>query len=370
MVQIGFEVYQNGASAPHPMKPIIDMIRAGDSAAVKAALARDPSIAKKAQFITEAGRVADLAILKLMKNAGADLNAIFRGYRPLHSLIQERPHGGEQEADRGRLECLEWMLQNGADPELHGAWPPSRAILTAAFMGAAPFVEILKKRGAAVDGFVYSAFGDVAKIKKLIQNNKNFVSERDGGALTALQCACAAKMGSSDTKIQKGLRECVEFLLESGADPNITTKTWSHEVDAAYFAVGSGDIERLKILLDRGADATEALRSALWTPRADMWELARARGGRFDKVLSNSKPLLNDLIRWGQFQPAIWMLQKGADPNIQDADGWTALHQAASRGNVNMIKAVLAAGGDVDAKDKFGKTPKMVAKPGLWLKVR
>jgi ankyrin repeat protein len=80
--------------------------------------------------------------------------------------------------------------------------------------------------------------------------------------------------------------------------------------------------------------------------------------------------LLNDLIRWGQFTPARWLLAHGADPNraqdtnVTDADGrltdsggWTALHQAASRGNVRMVDALLKAGADPARRDAAGRTP-------------
>jgi ankyrin repeat protein len=65
----------------------------------------------------------------------------------------------------------------------------------------------------------------------------------------------------------------------------------------------------------------------------------------------------------GQFRQANWLLKHGADPNRRaEGNGWTAVHQAASRGNVNMLKAVLAAGGDASARDAEGLTPRDVAR--------
>ena len=61
--------------------------------------------------------------------------------------------------------------------------------------------------------------------------------------------------------------------------------------------------------------------------------------------------------RWGQFDSARWLLARGASPNVPDERGWTALHQAASRGNERMLRELLAAGGDPRKKDAEGVTP-------------
>ena len=68
------------------------------------------------------------------------------------------------------------------------------------------------------------------------------------------------------------------------------------------------------------------------------------------------------LVRWGQVRAALWLLRRGADPNLPDGRGWTAVHQAASRGNGRMLKALLDAGGDPLRQDRFGMTPNDVAR--------
>src|SRR5262249_274282 len=145
-------------------------------AGVRAAVNADAKVAKSARAIVAAGQHAFLPVVQLLVRAGADLNAIYRGYRALHSLVQERPHG-ETKASRDRLECMDWMLANGADPELPAAWPPARAILVAAFMGDPQFVKRLKTRRP--DGFVYAALGDVKGVKKILGTRPSFANERD-----------------------------------------------------------------------------------------------------------------------------------------------------------------------------------------------
>jgi ankyrin repeat protein len=90
-------------------------------------------------------------------------------------------------------------------------------------------------------------------------------------------------------------------------------------------------------------------------------ELALARGARLDEARHDGRPLLNELVRWGQVTPALWLLEKGASPNVPDRRGWTAVHQAASRGNRRLLAAVLEHGGDPRRVDGGGETPRDVA---------
>lgn len=51
------------------------------------------------------------------------------------------------------------------------------------------------------------------------------------------------------------------------------------------------------------------------------------------------------------------LLASGADPNIQDVDGWSPLHFSARANAAEVTKVLLEAGANVHALDKFGNTP-------------
>jgi ankyrin repeat protein len=55
------------------------------------------------------------------------------------------------------------------------------------------------------------------------------------------------------------------------------------------------------------------------------------------------------------------LLREGLSPNQTDAQGRTALHQAAAAGNVQLFKMLINAGADIHAKDKQGVTPEYIA---------
>jgi len=115
--------------------------------------------------------------------------------------------------------------------------------------------------------------------------------------------------------------------------------------------------------LERGADADRALVHAVWQKDpAAFGEIALHHGADVNRARDGDKPLLNQMIRWGQFASMHWLIAQGASPNTPDERGWTAMHQAASRGNERMLQGVLDAGGDRTAKTKDGHTPLDVAR--------
>ena len=341
---------------------IVDALKSGSLPLLKAAVEKDAKGAHSARPVVTAGRIGWKEALAVLKAHGADLNGKWRGYRALHSLIQEDPHAEGVAPTAERVACLKWLLKSGADPEQLGAWPPARAILIAAFVGERAYVDALIEGGAKVDGFVAAALGDLAGVQRVLKRDTTFAKARDEGGLTALQCCAASRMGKTDPAVERSLVAITRVLLDAGADPNLRTKSWDHDVDAAYFAASSGQVEIFELLLVRGADATMALPSALWRKDMSLAEIALRHGAKPDEARNDGRPVLNELIRWGQVTPAVWLLEKGASPNLPDTEkGWTAVHQASSRGNERMMAAILAAGGDVRKKDRLGHTPLDVA---------
>lgn len=331
--------------------PVIEAIRARNLAALRGLVKSEP----RANAAAECGRVAWLAGFKFLLSRGADLNAAFRGYRPLHSLLQEDAHNAADKPAAERLACLDWLLENGADPEKLGAWPAARAIIVAAFVGAPEFVDRLRKAGAIVDDFAAAGLGDRKPIGRTLARRPSFAQDRDGNGMTALQYAAGSRMEP------KACCEIARMLVEGGADIGAKVQSWNHEVDALRLAGSAKNAGIFELLLDHGADPNEALTTAVWNWDDRLVELAMSHGAAPDEVRADSQPLLNNLIRWGQFKPAFWLLDHGAAPNLPDDKGWTAVHQAASRGNEHMMRAVLDHGGDLTSKDREGKTPVDVA---------
>lgn len=55
------------------------------------------------------------------------------------------------------------------------------------------------------------------------------------------------------------------------------------------------------------------------------------------------------------------LLEQGADVNVKDKNGWTALIYATTHSSLDVVKLMIEQGADVNAKDKAGKSALDVA---------
>jgi ankyrin repeat protein len=347
-------------SSPAAAKAVVQAVAAKDLAKLRRALEKFDSELPPAAMV-KAGQLAWLPGLKLLVTHGGDLNATFRNYRPLHALIQEELHH-VTDVTSVRVKCMQWMLAHGADPELAAAWPSARALVIAAFQGQPDYVRALREHGAKIDIFTAAALGDAKRVGKLVAADSTLARARDHERLTALQCAAGSRMGAKTSRVATGLLEGARLLVDAGADVNASTPSWGHEPSVSYFVIRSGQIEMLRYLLSRGLNATEAVSTAAWEHREEILDMLIAHGAGLNRALDRGRPVLNELVRWGQFKQARMYLSKGASPNLRDDRGWTAMHQVVSRGNVKMLQDLLAAGGDPAVAAADGKTPRGMAK--------
>lgn len=161
-------------------------------------------------------------------------------------------------------------------------------------------------------GLPRAALGDRKLVEKALRKSPDFARDRDHGGLTALQCAAGSRMPKADTL---GI---ARLLIDAGAEANALTRSWAHDVNAAYLAAGRKDKAMFDLLLSGGAGATDALGSAAWAGAYDLAASALDRGAAIDRATASGKSLLNDLIRWGQIPQMTWLLEHGASPNIPD----------------------------------------------------
>ena len=326
-------------------------IASRDLPALKTQLRKAP-VPVPAKVIGQAAGAGWLAGLKAIEAHGADVNAAYRNYRPLHALIQEKPDAGGSSTHE-RVNCLEWLLEHGADPQMQGAWPPASAIVIAASTGEGAYVRVLKAHGASVGAnniFAAAALGETTRVQKMLERLPTLATAREQGVMTALMCCACSRMGTGRPQTEAALTAIAEMLVEAGADVTATARSWAHDVEASYFAVSTGQRDVLQILIDHGASPTAALTTAVWRSDFETADYLIGRGADLNAARDNGKPLLNNLIRWGQFKPAKWLLTRGARVDLADDRGWTAIDQAISRGNKGMIEAV------DDAKTRGPKT--------------
>ncbi len=166
-----------------------------------------------------------------------------------------------------------------------------------------------------------------------------------------------------------------EFLISKGAV--VAAKTPNSglgfreagDTMPLHLAASSGNLEVARVLLDHGAPI-DALNAADETPftlavEKEHFDLARElkkRGANVD-LQSRRHPLaLTSAIQGNHLETVRFLLEIGANPTLRTDDyGRTALHEAAIAGHAQMVKELLAHGGDPGVKDESGFTPADVA---------
>jgi ankyrin repeat protein len=201
--------------------------------------------------------------------------------------------------------------------------------------------------------------------------------------------------------------EGVAWLLKQGADPNFLTHWGSRPLQHALSR--GNPLKYFELLLDHGADPTlpakngeSAFSIAARMARADVLELFERRGFAakltgdddvflaacaradeatarrivasdptlFQRLQARNQGLLADFAGSGSTAAVGLMLDLGFDigsPRTSPrwAQGETALHVAAWRGHLSMVKLLIERGAPLEATHRSGATPLAMALQGL-----
>lgn len=286
---------------------LVEAARRHDAAAVSALVKQRADVnaaqADGATALHWAAYWDDLGSAALLIGAGAKVNAI--NELGVTALSLGCTNGSEQ--------MVLALLAARADPNL--AQPTGETpLMTCARSGSVPAVNALIGHGATVE------------------------AKEEGRGQTALMWAVAA-----------GHPRVVKALLEARADVNARSVVTSQFAFTGYrfttappanpsevvvdakdggstpllFAAQQGDLESARLLLDSGARVSDA-----------------EAGGRSALLIASHS---------GHGNVATLLLERGADPNAMGA-GYTALHAAVLRGDLPLVKALLARGAHVNAR--------------------
>ncbi|KAG7381507.1 Mitogen-activated protein kinase kinase kinase mlk-1 [Phytophthora pseudosyringae] len=233
-------------------------------------------------------------------------------------------------ASEGRLDVLMMLAGQGGGANLHVAdlngWTP---LLFASYGGHVDVVGYLLEHGADVDArdsggssslrFAASE-GRMEVVHLLVEVGGARVNQSDGSGWTPLILAS-----------WYGHMNVVRFLLEHGAQVDVQDAGGS---TALRFAAAEGRLKIAKLLVQHGSACVNEPeihgRSPLWFA-----------------------------VKNNHLKVAAWLLQIGADPDIQTDEGSTALMRICRSDNAdeNAVKLFLDHGADVDASDYRGWTP-------------
>ena len=170
---------------------------------------------------------------------------------------------------------------------------------------------------------------------------------------------------------RKGLADIVEALLNAGADPNAKDNFGRTPLDNAFYI---GDAQTAKALVHRGAAYTpgdEQLQNAVAAGAAECVRMLIDAGADPKATESSAPNLLFAALRQcldpEGFHVALELIKNGCPVDAIDAQGRTALHWAAARGEsvmANLIRLLINGEYgqlDVNLADSRGDTPLQIA---------
>jgi uncharacterized protein len=362
--------------------PLIDAVKAGDAARVRALLAQradvNAALADGTTALHWAAHAGAGELARLLIAAGANASAANRyGVTPLTLA-----------ATSGNASLAQALLDAGADPNVTSG-EGETILMAAARAGSVATLKALVARGARVDAaeqwqgqtaLVYAAIENHADAVKLLVElgaDVNVRSKRlsfpDFVFKTAGMIYAVQPVGSWTPLMyaaRDGALDAVRALADSGADLNLVDPDGS---TALTLAIINGHFDTAVALLQKGADPNVADRNGM-TPlyaAVDMHTI--------QTVWGRPMPLLEDATDPAALVRAL--LAHGADPNVpllrpiigrhtrntgdpSLSAGTTALARAAKSGDARLMKVLLDGGADPHRTQVDLTTVAMIAAGG------
>ncbi len=379
--------------------PLRLAVEAGNAALAEALLKAganpNAAIPNGESVLMVAARIGDPATLKMLLGAGAKANAVegSQGQTPLMYAAREN-----------HAAAVKVLVEGGADVNARSkplVWPEFKfntggmiytlqpvggwsATMFAAREGAIEAVRALADAGADVnlpdpDGTtplilaIVNARFDTAVA--LLEKGAN-PNAADNMGMTPLYAAAdmhtlSPLMGRPAPPLRDSIDAVAmaRALLRRGANPNLQLKRpviGRHTANAGDGSLGegstalmraakSGDAAMIRVLLEGGADAR-------LTQKDGTTPVMIATSARGQRVYAGTASVGTPATDEDALEAVKLLLTAPVDVNAANANGQTALHNAAARGADAIVTLLVAHGARLDAKDRLGRLPIDIAR--------
>jgi hypothetical protein len=181
---------------------------------------------------------------------------------------------------------------------------------------------------------------------------------RDERGRNWLHLCCGRAGGSTGDSIRTA-----DLLLELGLgleDPAFTEGEW--RATPLWFAISHGkNLPLATHLLKLGSTPRYCLFAAIWNEDRAAIRLLLGHGADVDEDSSPGETPLLGAVAWSKFGPAEELLEAGADPDVRNPKGDTALHLMLRKGSpIEAFRLFARHGARGDIPDAKGQTAAMI----------
>ena len=305
-----------------------------------------------------AARKGNLNVLKLLKESGANIHA--QTERGDNVIMSASP-------GTGHCDTVKWLIEQGVDVN-HCDKTGYTAVHCAAHKGNLDVLKLLKESGANIhaqtesgDNVIMSASlgtGDCDTVKWLIEQGVD-VNHCDKTGCTAVHCVA-----------QEGNLDVLKLLKESGANIHAQIERGDNVIKLA--SLGTGDCDTVKWLIEQGVDVNHcdktgytAVHNAAQEGNLDVLKLLKESGANIHaQTETGDNVIMSASLGTGDCDTVKWLIEQRVDVNQCDKTGYTAVHCAAQKGNLDVLKLLKESGANIHAQTESGDNVIMLASPG------
>ncbi|KAL9572065.1 hypothetical protein ACKAV7_003782 [Fusarium commune] len=267
-------------------------------------------------------------------------------------------------ADRGYPELIRMRLE--VNPRIDGGGGRYRHPLLAAMArGNKDSVTALLGLSSRIHNGADITDGLKSKIDSVKPNHTpvSWACEEGHLAIAAILLDQGAQVGVDDLVkyVGNGNIEVVKMLLEKGAGAAAAPGDGETPL---HLALRNGHLEIVKMLLEKGADARAATKYG-WTPlheasrngHLEIAQLLLEKGADARAANKYGRTSLHEASEYGQLEIAQLLFEKGADATAATMGGRTPLYEASRNGHLEIAQLLLEKGADAAAAPGDGETP-------------
>jgi Ankyrin repeats (3 copies) len=204
---------------------------------------------------------------------------------------------------------------------------------------------------------------DLVSTTEILRKDPKWIGWAEPSGKNALHYLCGVEIAGKPQKAGVSL-QILKLLLKGGMDINsihrIKEGHGFFPATPLWYAYTRGRNETLyKFLLAKGADPENCMFAIAWYDDVKAAALFKKHGAKITDSAGQDNPFLA-AFAWKKFSVAEWFLKNGADVNVAEEKGNTALFYAVAmkrKYEIADIKLLLRYGADINKKNNEGVSP-------------